>query len=248
MRVRFEHAVVLLVLTCAGCGGESNAPTTPTGVEPPLPSGSPQSSEAFSVFGRVLAEDGAPIPRADVAMRFALDGRFQVARTVTDGSGAYAVEFRSTPWLNSSGRWAARAEITADGYDLYWRSVQATSGNRQEENFRLHRLPQMSIGDATALTVSLDNGDCILGEASYPPCGRARVSVPGAGWLTVSAELDGAAARPQVLLCCVDGNPRWGNPVRIPVAGPMAIDVEVGQTGPGVPSGRVTLRTSFEPS
>ena len=92
------------------------------------------------------------------------------------------------------------------------------------------------------LTVSPDNGDC-LGWL-YPPCGRARVTVPAAGWLTVVAEpQDAGAARPDVQACCVDGDERYGNPVRIPIARPIDIDVEVGQKGPpGTVSASVTLR------
>jgi hypothetical protein len=249
MRVRLDFTFVLVVLTCSGCGSQSPTPTTPTAVQQPSTPGASAAVETSSVFGRVTSEDGAPVAGAGVTMRFSRGGQFQNAQTTTDASGSYAIEFTSTPWVNPGGRWSARAEIAAEGFDWYWRSVSASGTSRQEENFRLHRLPTLSLAGGPMLTVSSDNGDCILGEGLYLPCGRARVAVPGAGLLTVSVEpvVSGSARPVQVLLCCADGNPTWGNPARIPVTRPMAIDIEVGQTGPGVPNGAVTLRTSFEP-
>jgi hypothetical protein len=121
---------------------------------------------------------------------------------------------------------------------------------RLVENFRLNRVTRIPAGDSVVLSISPDNGDCLgwlLG-----PCGRARVTVPVSGNLTLEAVAAGVpGGRPAIEACCVGGNEVGGNPVSLPVVAGTEIWVEVGQpSGPpgtnGSVSGPVTLKTSLE--
>ena len=146
----------------------------------------------------------------------------------------------------SGSRGAARVEVVAEGYEWYWRTVLATVP-RLVENFRLQRVKRMTAGDSIVLSVAPDNGDC-LGWL-YGPCGRVRVAAPADGNLTVEAVLtQGSAGLPQLEVCCVSGNERYGNPVTLPVTAGTEVSVEVGQSAAGVTASQtVAVKTSFQP-
>jgi hypothetical protein len=229
---------VVLAIFAAGCKG--GVPTTPTGT--PLPS----AGEAFEVSGVVTDEEGVPVAGASVTMRFYLAGVIKLPSVVTDASGSYTIRFTANPWMSStSGRVAARAEIIAEGYDWYWRSVLATIPS-VVENFRLHRIKRITAGDSIVLSITPDNGECtgwLVG-----PCGRLRVAALADGNLTLEAvPTQLPAGLPQIELCCVAGNEVGGNPVSLPVRAGTELWVEVGQP-PGNPTGgSVMVKTSFEP-
>jgi hypothetical protein len=204
------------------------------------------AGETFHVSGRVTDEQGGPMIATPVTMRYWLAGRIGVSTARTDGSGTYAVTFTANPWSQTDGPGAARAEIITDGYDWYYRTVMAT-GPELVENFRLHRVRRFSPGESIVVLVTRDEGDC-LGWL-YPPCGRARVTVPADGNLTIEAvPLDAGAALPQIEACCLDGNERYGNPVILRVTAGSETWVEVGQTGSAVlPSATVLVKASLQP-
>jgi hypothetical protein len=224
-------AAMMLMIFAAGCKGDG--PTTPT------VAALPSTGEAFDVTGIVTADQGTPVADAVVTMAHSLGGRFHRASAVTDGSGGYAIGFTSSPWTNTNGRGAARAEVVAEGYDMYWRTVIAT-GPQLVENFRLQRIKRVAAGDSIVLSVTPDNGDC-LGWL-YGPCGRVRVAVAAGGNLTVEAVLTQESARlPQLEICCISGNEVYGNPVTLPVIAGTEVRVEVGQSAAGVTAGQTLI-------
>src|SRR4029079_1451563 len=116
-RLSCSVVAVALVIVAAGCKG--GGPTTPTGT----PASS--SGETFEVSGVVTNEQGVPVAGAAVTMAYWLSGRIGRPSVLTDASGGYAIKFSSNPWMSTNGRGAARAEVVADGYDWYWRTVVA---------------------------------------------------------------------------------------------------------------------------
>ena len=108
-------------------------------------------------------------------------------------------------------------------------------------------MKQIIAGSPIVLSLTDANALC-LGWL-YSPCDRVLVSVPATGTLTVTADpKDETAGRPQIQVCCVNGDERIGNPVTIPVEAGR-VEVEVGQPPPpGRKTESVTVRTSFEPS
>lgn len=174
-----------------------------------------------------------------------LGGRTYRPTVLTDVSGYYAITFTSNPWTNASGRGAARAEIVVEGYDWYWRNVLAT-GPQLVENFRLHHLTRIAAGESIIVSVTPDNGDCT--GWLYGPCGRLRVTVPTDGNLTVEAvRTQESAAVPQLQVCCLDGNERYGNPVTLGAASGTEVWVEIGQSAAGAMGQTVIIRTSLQP-
>jgi hypothetical protein len=229
---------VLVISLAAACKG--GGPTTPTGTPPP------SSGETFEVTGIVTDEQGAPVAGAAATMAYWLDGRVRRPSVLTDALGSYTIEFTSNPWTSTNGRGAARAEVGAEGYDWYWRTVLATSP-RLVENFRLLRIKRITAGDSIVLSVTPDNGEC-LGWL-YGPCGRIRVAAVADGNLTIDANLTGQPeSLPQLEVCCTSGNERYGNPVTLPVIAGTEVSVEVGQRAAGViTSQAVIVKTSLQP-
>jgi hypothetical protein len=155
-----------------------------------------------------MDEHGAPVVGAEVTMRSAAGA--SNASALTDASGRYAVQLSASPWTNSTGRYAERAEVIAKGFDWFWRNVLA-AGPELVEDFQLHRLKRMAAGESLTVSISADNGDCT--GWLYGPCGRARVSVPAAGHLALEAVVtDDSESRetPQIEVCCVNGSEVYG--------------------------------------
>jgi hypothetical protein len=76
-----------------------------------------------------------------------------------------------------------------------------------------------------------------------------RVAAPADGKMTVEAlSTQPAAEQPQVEVCCVSGNERYGNPVTIPVtAGTAYYEVQIGLSRGLTTTQSVLLKTSLEP-
>ena len=240
-RLSCRVVAVVLVIVAAGC--EGGGPTTPTGT--PRPS----NGEAFEVTGVVTDDQGVPVAGAEVTMSHWLGGIVRRPSMRTDASGGYTIGFTSNPWMGgTSGRGAARAEVVAEGYDWYWRTVPATIP-RPVENFRLHRIKRVTAGGSIVLSVTPENGEC---TGWLPgPCGRLRVSALADGNLMIEAvPTQVGAGLPQIEVCCVSGGERGGNPVTLPVTAGTEVWVEVGQPpGPaGFTTGEsVIVKTSLEP-
>ena len=200
------------------------------------------SGEPFHVTGVVIDDRGAPLAGAEVAMAHWLEGRLQRPSVVTGSSGTFNIGFTADPWVIGTGgaRGAARAEIKADGYELYWRTVLA--GNSEiVENFRLSRGKRITAGESIELSSTLANGDCV--GWLVKPCARVSVVVPSDGTVTIESIPMRATVRPpQNEVCCVGGNETGGNPVTIPVATGVELRVEVSFDGP------VIVKTAFEPA
>jgi len=208
----------------------------------------PSNGEAFEVTGVVTDDQGVPVAGAEVTMSHWLGGMVHRPSVRTDGSGGYTIGFTSNPYMNgtSGSRGAARAEVVAEGYEWYWRTVVATIP-RLVENFRLHRIKRVSAGDSIVLSVTPDNGQCI--GWLYGPCGRLRVAAPADGNLTVEAiptQLPGGF--PQIQVCCLSGNEVYGNPVTLRVTAGSEMWVEVGQERAGfTTSVSFIVKTSLQP-
>jgi hypothetical protein len=243
--------VVLLVIVASACS-KSDGPTTPTSAallaSGPASAALLASGETFQVSGFVTDDQGVPVVGANVTMAYWLGGNVRRPSVQTDASGGYTIGFTSNPWTigTTGSRGAARAEVLADGYEWYWRTVLTTSP-RPVENFRLYRIQRVTAGDSIVLSVTPDNGECTGWLAG--PCGRVRVAAPADGNLTVEAvPTQVAAALPQIQVCCVSGDERYGNPVTLPVTAGSETWVEVGQQQPGVTASEsVIVKTSLKP-
>jgi hypothetical protein len=254
-KFKIKRGCVVLLVTLTSACSKGGGPTTPTGTSLPSivarsPSSTgtplPSNGEAFEVTGVVTDDRGVPVAGAAVTMAHWLGGFAQRPSVRTDASGGYTIAFTSNPWMDgTSGRGAARAEVVAEGYDWYWRTVLATNPGLVE-NFRLQRIKRVTAGDSIVLSVTPDIGDCT--GWLYPPCGRLRVTAPAGGNLTIEAVPNRVSAGlPQIEVCCVSGGEVYGNPVTLPVTAGTEVWVEVGQTRGSTASESVRLRTSLEP-
>jgi hypothetical protein len=238
MRSTFHSAMVCLAVLAVLASGCKGGQTTPT----PLPS----TGQAFEVTGIVTDDQGVPLRGVAVTMRHYLGGFMRSPSVLTDASGGYTISFTASPWTDSNGSAAARADIITEGYEWYYRTVRATSSHLVED-FRLHRINRITAGDSIVLSVTSDNGTCI--GWLYGPCARMRVAPLANGNLTIEGvPTQEGAPLPQLEVCCVSGNERGGNPVTIPVRAGTEVTVEVGQPSQSVTTSEsVTVKTSFEP-
>lgn len=235
---------VVLVIVATGCQGGS--PTTPAETRPPSAGGTPalpSNAIAYEVTGTVIDDRGVPVVGAEVTMRHYLEGHIRSPSVRTDAAGGYTIAFTANPWTGGGGG-AATAEVRADGYDWYNRTIQPV--NPRIENFRLQPITRVTAGDSVVVSVTSENGDCH--GWLYGPCGRLRVVTPAGGSVTVEAVATEQGATPPALeVCCVAGNEVYGNPVTLSVTAGMELWVEVGQSRDANPSRSVLVKTSREP-
>ncbi|AMY08856.1 hypothetical protein LuPra_02062 [Luteitalea pratensis] len=237
---------ILLPTVLLACDGRG--PTEPTTVTQPTAAGQPAPppppGQTFNVAGVVTDERGAPMAGAVVTMAHWVGGHVEFPSVSTDATGGYAISFTANP-LGSS--FVARAQVVAEGYEEYWRSLMGTGGTTFTETFRLHRVTRMTAGDAMTLSVPPDTGECRGWVAEV--CPIVRVVVPTDGRLRIEViPSDGSAPTPPVEVCCVRGSEEYGNPITVPVAAGVELEVKV-----GMPRGYTTIQsfrvmTAFEAS
>jgi hypothetical protein len=183
-------------------------------------------------------------------MRYWLGGVIQHPAVLTDAAGAYKIAFTSNPWtIGSTGRrGAARAELIADGYEWYNRTVFATEP-QLVENFRLHPLQEIAPGESLVLPMAPDDSECIMGLSWTPAtvCRSVRVTAQAHGSMTVQAISQGDTGQPLVSVCCVSGDDRGGNPVTLPVTAATEFTVEVGLLGGLTTTQSIVVKTSLDP-
>jgi hypothetical protein len=227
---------LIALLVALGCGG--GTPTQPSPMGPLRING-----EGLEVTGIVTDERGSPMPGALVIMGYWSGGVVQWPSVLTDASGSYTISFTADPM--GSG-FLARAQVVADGYEEYWRSLARSDGRTTfVENFRLTRITRITAGDSIMLSVAPDLGECRGWVAAV--CAIVRITIPKAGRLTVDAvSTDPARERPPQEVCCESGDERYGNPVTIPVAPGPELEMRIG-LGQGISTIQsFRVNTSFD--
>jgi hypothetical protein len=116
------------------------------------------------------------------------------------------------------------------------------------ENFRLRGIQLITAGDSLVLSIAPDDGEC-SNDAFDGPCRIVRVAAPADGTMTVEVlSTQPGAAPPQVGVCCVSGNERYGDPVTLPVTARTAYyEVQIVPTQSITTTQSVRLKTSFAP-
>jgi hypothetical protein len=244
MRALARAGALVLLTAATACSGSTGTATS----LPPAPSPSVLAgAQVFEVNGLVSDDAGKPLPSIVVTMRHWVGGLIQSPAALTDTAGAYTIRFTANPWNSSSGPAAARAELIADGYEWYYRTVLAT-GPRLVENFRLHPVHRITPGQSVALPLAPDDGECVSGLSwTVAICRTVRVTTQAGGSMMVQATSQGDAGQPLVSVCCVSGDDRAGNPLTLPVAAATEFTVEVGLTGGFTTTQPVVVTTAFTP-
>ena len=247
MSARSRVAVLTAMLVVAGCNGsDPDRYTQPQRViQPPLPQPPPQppiSTSDFEVSGVVTDQGGAPLQGAVVTMSHWVGSLVHWPSVTTDASGSYRIAF--SPTLLGNG-FVARAQVIADGYEEYWRSLLHADASRPQ-NFRLYRLTRLVAGESTQMVVSPDLGECQSWMARV--CAVARIAIPKAGRLTVEVfSNDAPAETPLLEICCESGNEVHGNPVSVPATPGPDVFLLIG-LGPGISTTRsFTVKTTIGP-
>ena len=238
--------LVMPLLMLAAC--EGRAPTQPTAsrqtaaqpAEPP-----PISPEDFEVAGVVADERGVPMPGATVTMAHWRGGTVRWPSVVTDASGSYRIRFSGTTLGNG---FVARAQVIADGYEEYWRSIKRSTGATSfVESFRLDRITRIAAGESIVLSVPSDVGECRGWVAEL--CPPVRVTVATQGRLRIEVSSVGPSGEPPpVEVCCVGGDEQIGNPIIVPVVPGPELEVRVGLRRGFAAPASFLVKTSLESS
>lgn len=245
MRTPGRKVFVIVLLAVAGCDGSTPTEPRPPAQLPTLPSTLPQPapsvSQRFELTGTVTDQQGTPLAGAVVTM-----GLWQVPyphwpTARADKTGTYWINFTATARLSDT--FLARAQVTADGHEEYWRNVWANGRTSFVENLRVNRVTRISAGESIVLSVRPDPGEC-SGDWDGFPCTILRITVAKAGRLTIEAMSTETAVRPPMEICC----DRWGNPVTVTVASGEELVVKIG-VGQGISTAQsVTVKTSYAAS
>ena len=205
------------LLLAVGCESQPNTVTAPSTSGPatqPQPPQPPPPATNFEVTGVVTSEQGVPVAGAVVTMA---NGPYSSwPSTVSDGSGGYRIAFSAT---STGSGFVARAQVIAEGYELYWRSLFTNSfANNNVESFRLYPVKRVTAGDSSVVAFPSDVGECTGWVARR--CGIMRVTIPSTGILTVEVTpTDSSGRQPTLEICCVSGNEIYGNPLTLPLDG-----------------------------
>ncbi len=223
-------AMLSVALGLPGCSDDRlSLPVQPTAASPtsqPSQQQPPSAAEPerFEVSGIVTDDRGAPFAAAKVTM--ATTAAYPHWPSVlTDTSGAYRIIFSANTRQRQTGRFVARAEVVASGYELYWRSLIATTAPTLHENFRLQRIQRVVAGRSGTVSFAPDIGECPGWVAQV--CGTVRVTAPAQGNVTVDI-LAANGHRPELEACCVSGNEVYGNPITVPADGGNELEVRIG--------------------
>jgi hypothetical protein len=230
------------MVVLAGC--DRSMPTRPSGpaapTTAPQPGPPPATRRSFEVSGIVTDEGRKPIPAAVVTMAHYAGEQVNWPSVPTDASGSYRTGFTTIPLANG---FVARAQVVADGYEDYWRSLRAVDGaTTSVETFGLNRRTRMTAGESIVLAVPPDLGECRGWVAAS--CAVVRITTATAGRLTLDVvSNDGASERPTLEICCESGDEVYGNPVVVTVAA-GAESVLFIAVGNGLSTGRSLIVTT----
>ena len=161
---------------------------------------------------------------------------------LTDASGAYRIMFSANTLRWQTGRFVARAQVTALGYELYWRNWVATDTSTLNASFKLQRIQRVVAGRSIVVSFAEDIGDCRGWLAQV--CGTVRITVPMSGDVTVDV-IAANGSRPQLEACCISGNEVGGNPITVPGDRDTELEVLIGLRG-GAPNAPSFEGQSFE--
>jgi hypothetical protein len=228
---RSYRILLPLVVTVALGACDGRGPTQPTSA----PLSATASGQTFTVAGVVTDEHGERVAEAVVTMGYWVDGRVHFQSVSADARGRYAIRFTADP---STSGFVARAQVAAEGYEDYWRSITlVASGATVNQDFRLLPITRVTAGESIGLSVPPDVGECRGWVAAA--CAIVRVAVPQTGSLRVEAiPTDPGDAIPPVEVCCVRGGEVYGNPISVPVTAGIELEVKV-----GLPRGSTTTRS-----
>lgn len=257
-------ACVLLALLLSGCSPSDNGtprptPTSPTVPALPTPPTPPAGSGRLQMSGRVLDQNGAPVPGAFVEVDYSsaggvssppsncpINAQFCWLLTRTNDLGEYSVEFDPRPW---PGRGLGYVYSGREGYevDVQW---VPTSGSPAVRDLRLPRTRSIPAGESTVVSVDPGSSLCTDLEDLWVMESRCAIVVieSGAGTLHVEARPAAGGPAPSIYWYTT-GN--YAGLITRPAQGAVAIPVRGGTyrvmvaVPDGAPSQQFNVTTSL---
>ncbi|HXG89622.1 MAG TPA: hypothetical protein VNJ02_14940 [Vicinamibacterales bacterium] len=247
--------MVTVLAMSDGCGGGKSTPTaptpTPTATAPATP------SRRLQLSGRVLDQNGTPLPGARVGVYYSPGGGTSIplrcpsvnycwVATTTNDLGEYSVEFEPGP---SAHYGLGFVYSFHDGYnpDFQW---VPTSGSPAVRDMRLRLTRSIPAGESIVVSVDATSMLCADLEDIYPGDMRCEMVVieSGAGMLTVEARPAAGGPAPWLLMYAGAGP---GRPITWLGPGAVAIPAEGGTyrflvaVKEGAPSQQIHVATTL---
>lgn len=248
-----------LAAACSTSDGAASrrGPTSPTAPTPPTILIPPVSAR-LQMSGRVLDENGTPVPGASVVLYYVSAGgvssppysachpgpsygRHCWLSTSTNDLGEYSVEFDPLPW--GSGFGLGYVNSYRDGYegDTQW---VPTSGSPAVRDLRLRRTRSILAGESIVVSVDATTSLC-HGEWVWASRCETFVIESGAGFLFVEARPEAGRPAPTILLYSSHDHspgPAPGVVAMKVLGGTYRVQVEVPE---GAPSQQFNVTTSL---
>lgn len=234
-------ACVLLASLLAACSPSDEASPRPSPTSPTPPT--PQASGLrLQMSGRVLDQNGAPVPGALVEVDYAPAGgvstppshcpfpSFCWLATRTNALGEYSVEFEPQPWPGrtpgSGGGTLGYVYSFLDGYevDVQW---VPTGSSPAVRDLRLRPTRRIPAGESTVVSVDAASSLCTDLEDLWAMGSRCEIVVieSGAGVLNVEARPAAGGPAPSIFWYTT-GN--YGGFITRPAPGAVAIPARGG--------------------
>jgi hypothetical protein len=208
--VMCRAACVLLASLASACSDEAWPRPTPTSPTLPTAPGPPVNSARLQMSGRVLDQNGTPLPGALVEVDYSSAGgvssppshcpgiaQFCWLATRTNDLGEYSVEFEPRPW---PGFGFGYVYSILNGYEVDVQPVPPPSSSPAVQDLRLRLTRSIPAGASIVVSVDATSSLCTDLEDLYVSFTQGRrceivVIESGAGLLTVEARpvVDGPA-------------------------------------------------------
>jgi hypothetical protein len=169
----FKRGCVVLLLTLASaCSGKAASPTAAS-----TPGAAPTST--FHVTGIVSEDEGNPVPGATVTILN------PTASGMTDGSGFYSLDIKSTGTIGAGGI-VGWVKAESAGHDSSYNCLIPASGSQNiVQNLHVYRIKRITVGESTFLTVV--RGDTACGDNDEFICRTVHIVAATDGLMTIEA-------------------------------------------------------------
>ena len=172
--------VALCVVVPAGCKGPTG-PSAFTRPPTPAPVAAPVPLADIRVTGRVVDDEGRPVPDASIATGYRSGAVVGYSPVLSSTDGTF--EFQVAGWSRGLDVTVAKVGFEDSQLALDWPSAQP--GGTVMTTLPLHAIVRISAGESTRLPIVNKRLQCSLDSESYAACRSVRIRTERAGRLFV---------------------------------------------------------------
>lgn len=173
-----------VVCLCAVVAASCDSPSGPSSFSRPprlAPVAAPVPLADIRVTGRVVDDEGRPVPDASIATGYRSGAVVGYSPVLSSTDGTF--EFQVAGWSRGIDVTVAKVGFEDSQLALDWPSAQP--GDTVTTTLPLHAIVRISAGESTRLPIVDKRLQCSLDSESYPACRSVRIMTERAGRLFV---------------------------------------------------------------